>query len=154
MNFRRVVQPMVLRKFVTLSGHCRRCATTLVVAEHDNVSLSPSSLSTIEAAKQIGGDVAVLIMGHKVNEVAVVNELYPRKFLCAFILRTNVCLISSHLKITSRVKGVCKVLSADHEGLKDRIAEDISPIVRNIATSGSYTHVLAPSSNNGKISAN
>lgn len=123
MNFRRVLQPLVLRKLGSPRGHCSRWASTLVVAEHDNATLSPSSLSTIEAAKQIGGDVTVLIIGYKVNEVSV---------------------------ITSKVDGVCKVLSADHEGLKDRIAEDISPIVRDIATNGSYTHVLAPSSNNGK----
>jgi electron transfer flavoprotein alpha subunit len=93
------------------------------VAEHDNVNLSPSSLSTITAAKAIGGDITVLIMGHKVEEVA---------------------------KTASKLAGVNKVLSSDHEGLKYRIAEDISPVVRDIATSGSYTHVLAPSSNNGK----
>lgn len=59
-----------------------RGASTLVVAEHDNVNLSPSSLSTITAAKAIGGDITVLIMGHKVEEVAKVRQLIsPRLFL-------------------------------------------------------------------------
>ena len=69
-----------LRSFRSLHGP--RGASTLVVAEHDNVNLSPSSLSTITAAKAIGGDITVLIMGHKVEEVAKVRQLIsPRLFL-------------------------------------------------------------------------
>lgn len=123
MNLNRVLRTLVWRSLRTPGYAHRRRATTLVVAEHDNVHLSPSSLSTIEAAKEIGGDITVLIMGHKVEGVSL---------------------------IASNLDGVNKVLSADHEHLKDRIAEEVSLIVRDIARSGSYTHVLAPSSNHGK----
>ena len=36
----------------------------LVVAEHDNASLNASTLSTLAAASEIGGDVTVLVAGH------------------------------------------------------------------------------------------
>ncbi len=35
----------------------------LVIAEHDNAALKPSTLNTIAAAHEIGGDVAVLVAG-------------------------------------------------------------------------------------------
>ena len=57
----------------------------------------------------------------------------------------------SSSKIASNLDGVNKVLSADHEDLKDSIAEEVSLVVRDIAISGSYTHVLAPSSNHGDL---
>ena len=37
----------------------------LVIAEHDNESLNASTLSTLAAAAEIGGDVTVLVAGHK-----------------------------------------------------------------------------------------
>lgn len=47
-----------------------RHATTLVVAEHDNVSLSPSSLSAVTAARELKGDVTLLVMGYESQAVA------------------------------------------------------------------------------------
>ncbi|HEX2531116.1 MAG TPA: electron transfer flavoprotein subunit alpha/FixB family protein, partial [Burkholderiaceae bacterium] len=38
--------------------------TALVIAEHDNASLKASTLHTITAAVQCGGDVHVLVAGH------------------------------------------------------------------------------------------
>ncbi|MER1974341.1 MAG: electron transfer flavoprotein subunit alpha/FixB family protein, partial [Psychrobacter alimentarius] len=35
----------------------------LVYAEHDNASLKKATLNTIAAAKQIGGDIHVLVAG-------------------------------------------------------------------------------------------
>lgn len=37
----------------------------LILAEHDNASLKPSTLSTIAAAKQMGGPVHLLVLGNK-----------------------------------------------------------------------------------------
>ena len=76
MNFNRVIRTLVWRSPRTSGYAHRRWATTLVVAEHDNVHLSPSSLSTIQAAKDIGGDITVLIMGHKVEVVSLVYEFF------------------------------------------------------------------------------
>ena len=178
MNFNRVLRTLVSKSRTPSGGpHCR-WATTLVVAEHDNVNLFPSTLSTIEAAKEIGGDVVVLMMGHNlkgVSEVDIWNVNLPSLYISIdyqtilFISTPQIFFIFNFLfpssfpssfsfpfimKIASKVNGVTKVLSADHEGLKNRVAEDISPVVRDIVTSGSYTHVVAPSSNHGNIFVN
>lgn len=47
-----------------------RCASTLVIAEHDNVKLSPSSLSAVTAAAELNGDVTLLVLGHEAHNVA------------------------------------------------------------------------------------
>lgn len=47
-----------------------RHASTLVVAEHDNVMLSPSSLSAVTAAAELNGEVTVLVLGHEAHDVA------------------------------------------------------------------------------------
>ena len=44
--------------------------TSLVVAEHDNAGIKPSTLNTITAAMQCGGDVHVLIAGHNAGGAA------------------------------------------------------------------------------------
>lgn len=47
-----------------------RKASTLVIAEHDNTTLNPSSLSAVVAAGMLNGDVDVLVLGHNAHEVA------------------------------------------------------------------------------------
>ena len=42
----------------------------LVIAEHDNASLKGSTLNTITAAAQAGGDVHVLVAGHNAKAAA------------------------------------------------------------------------------------
>ncbi|MEO1226554.1 MAG: electron transfer flavoprotein subunit alpha/FixB family protein, partial [Pseudomonadota bacterium] len=42
----------------------------LVVAEHDNAALSPSTLNTVTAAQAIGGDVHILVAGANCASVA------------------------------------------------------------------------------------
>ena len=44
--------------------------TILVIAEHDNATLKPATLHTLGAAKQIGGDVHVLVAGQMAKAVA------------------------------------------------------------------------------------
>ena len=44
--------------------------TTLVIAEHDNAILKGSTLNTISAAVQVGGDVHVLVAGSNAGAVA------------------------------------------------------------------------------------
>ena len=46
---------------------------TLVIAEHDNAELKPATLSVVTAAKQLGSDVDILVVGSgcgPVGEVA------------------------------------------------------------------------------------
>lgn len=41
-----------------------------MVAEHDNSSLSPASLSAVTAAGELKGDVTLLVIGHQAEPVA------------------------------------------------------------------------------------
>ena len=43
--------------------------SVLVIAEHDNVELKPATLSVVTAAKQLGGDVDILIVGSDCSTV-------------------------------------------------------------------------------------
>jgi len=93
----------------------------LVVAEHDNASLNSGTLSTLAAAKSIGGDITVLVAGE--NAGSVVTE-------------------------AQALEGVSKVLVADDAALANGLAENLGNLVSGIAAN--YSHVLTPASNFGK----
>eukprot|EP01006_Ploeotia_vitrea_P016975 TRINITY_DN47931_c0_g1_i1.p1 TRINITY_DN47931_c0_g1~~TRINITY_DN47931_c0_g1_i1.p1 ORF type:complete len:334 (-),score=6.87 TRINITY_DN47931_c0_g1_i1:49-1050(-) len=97
-----------------------RNASCLVIAEHDYKAISQGTLSTVTAASKIG-DVSMLVTGSGIDEV---------------------------VKNASSIDGVKTVLAADNEALKNNIAENLAHVVANL--SGSYSHVLAPASNNSK----
>lgn len=111
------------RSFAQSATH--RCLSSLVVAEHDGKSLTPGTFSTVTAAGKIGGDVDVLIMGQNCGDVA---------------------------KKAASIVGIKKVVVLDHELFAHRNAEDMSKsLVSFLNNEGkTYTHILAPSSNNGK----
>ena len=56
--------------------------------------------------------------------------------------------ISSVSKHASSINNVSKVLSVDNELYSNVLAEDISELIVQLGKS--YTHIIAPSSNNGK----
>jgi electron transfer flavoprotein alpha subunit len=95
--------------------------TTLVIAEHDNTEIKPSTLVTIAAAKEIGADVHVLVAGSA----------------CA-----------SAVDAASKMEGVSKVLSADDECYAHQLDENMGALVVKI--SGDYSHILSPTSTAGK----
>lgn len=95
--------------------------TTLVIAEHDNASLKGSTLNTITAAIQCGGDVHVLVAGHNAAAAA---------------------------QAVSQITGVAKVLHADAAHFADGLAENIAEQVLAIASA--YSHILAPATAYGK----
>ncbi|OWW19130.1 electron transfer flavoprotein subunit alpha/FixB family protein [Noviherbaspirillum denitrificans] len=95
--------------------------TALVIAEHDNASLKGSTLNTITAAAQAGGDVHVLIAGHNAGGAA---------------------------EAASKIAGVSKVLLADAAHFADGLAENIAD--QALAIAGSYSHILAPATAYGK----
>jgi electron transfer flavoprotein alpha subunit len=95
--------------------------TILVVAEHDNVALKPSTLHTLAAAKQVGGEVHVLVAGQGCQAVA---------------------------QAAASVPGVGKVLLADAAQYKDQLAENLAVLVAGLAKD--YGHVLAPATTFGK----
>ncbi len=95
--------------------------TTLVIAEHDNASLKGSTLNTITAAVQCGGDVHVLVAGHNAAAAA---------------------------QAASQVAGVAKVLLADAAHFADGLAENVAE--QALAIASAYTHILAPATAYGK----
>lgn len=95
--------------------------TTLVIAEHDNASLKGSTLNTITAATQCGGDVHVLVAGHNAGAAA---------------------------QAAAQIAGVAKVLHADAAYFADGLAENVAEQILTIASG--YSHILAPATAYGK----
>lgn len=93
----------------------------LVLAEHDNTELAKSTLNTVGAAKQIGGDIHVLVAGSGCGGVA---------------------------DAAAKIDGVSKVLKADAPELEHHIAENLAPILVELA--GDYSHILTPAGTFGK----
>jgi electron transfer flavoprotein alpha subunit len=93
----------------------------LVLAEHDNKSIRKATLNAMAAAQKIGGDIHVLVAGQGGGEAA---------------------------KAASQIAGAKKVLHADAASLGESLAENVASLVLGIAKS--YSHILAPSTSNGK----
>ena len=95
--------------------------TALVIAEHDNSSLKGSTLNTVTAAVQAGGDVHILVAGHNVQAVAAA---------------------------AAQIAGVSKVLLADAAQFADGLAENVAE--QALAIAKDYSHILAPATAYGK----
>jgi electron transfer flavoprotein alpha subunit len=95
--------------------------TALVIAEHDNAQLKGSTLNTVTAATQCGGDVHILIAGHRCSSVT---------------------------DAAARIAGVSKVLVVDAPHLAEGLAENVAEQVLAAATG--YSHILAPATAYGK----
>jgi electron transfer flavoprotein alpha subunit len=96
----------------------------LVIAEHDNASLKGATLNTVTAAAACGGEVHVLVAGENAAAVA---------------------------QAAAQVQGVAKVLHADSPALGTQLAENVAAQV--LAVAGSYSHILFPSTANGRNAA-
>ncbi len=92
----------------------------LVIAEHDNQSLKAGTLNTVTAAAKLG-EVHVLVAGH--NAAAAADAV-------------------------KAVAGVAKVLLADNAAYAHGLAENLAPLVVDLARG--YSHVLAPATSYGK----
>jgi electron transfer flavoprotein alpha subunit len=95
--------------------------TSLVIAEHDNTSIKPTTLNTIAAAAQCGGDVHVLVAGFNAGAAAAA---------------------------AAQIAGVTKVIHADEAGLAHGLAENVTAQV--LAIAGSYSHIVFPATASGK----
>jgi len=95
--------------------------TILVIAEHDNKQLKSSTLNTVSAAVQLGGDIHLLVAGHDCSAVA---------------------------DAAAKVQGVGKVLLSDDSHFEHALAEELSLLVTGLADA--YSHVLAPATTFGK----
>ncbi len=92
----------------------------LVIAEHSNAELKPSTLNTVTAAAVLG-DVHVLVAGAGCGPAA---------------------------EAAAAIGGVGRVLVADAALYENPLAETLTPLVAGLA--GEYSHILAPASTFGK----
>jgi electron transfer flavoprotein alpha subunit len=97
--------------------------STLIIADHDNASLKPATLNTVTAAREIGGDLHVLVVGANAGPAAAA---------------------------AAQIAGVAKVLHADAPYLAAPVAENVAATVVAVAKAGGYSHVLAPATGFGK----
>ena len=87
--------------------------TSLVIAEHDNVSLKDATHKTVTAAVQVSTPVHVLVAGQDAGAAA---------------------------QQAARVAGVSRVLYAQDAGLAHGLAENVAALVLSLA--GQYSHIL------------
>ena len=94
---------------------------SLVVAEHDNIELKRATLHAVTAASQLDGEVHILVAG---TDSAAVAEA------------------------AAQVAGVAKVLHADDAAYGHGLAENLAPLIVDLAEG--YDHLLACATTFGK----
>ena len=95
--------------------------TTLVIAEHDNVSIKSATRNTITAAAELGAEITLLVVGSDCQAAA--NE-------------------------AASIAGVAKVLVADAAVYAHQLPEAVAPLIAQVASN--FTHILAPATTTGK----
>ncbi len=95
--------------------------TTLLLAEHDNASLSDQTAKALSAASEIGGDIHVLVVGKDAQAAA---------------------------DAAAALDGVSKVLLAQSDELQHSLAEPTAALIVSLADS--YDTIMAASTANGK----
>ncbi len=94
--------------------------SVLVIAEHDNAELKVATLHTVTAARELG-EVAVLVAGAGCRAVA---------------------------EAAAQIDGVGRVLLADTEAYTNQLAENLAPLLVNLASE--FSHILAAATTSGK----
>ncbi len=94
---------------------------TLLLAEHDNKSIKDATHKALTAAKELGGDVHVLVAGKDAKAAA---------------------------DAAARLDGVAKVLLADAPAYEHQLAEPLAALIVSLA--GSYDALVAPATTSGK----
>nr|MCH9765027.1 electron transfer flavoprotein subunit alpha/FixB family protein [Alphaproteobacteria bacterium] len=87
--------------------------TILLLADHTNEALADATGKAVAAAKEIGGDITVLVAGHNCRPAA---------------------------EAASKLEGVAKVLIADAPQFAHGLAEEVAPLLVSLA--GSYKVIL------------
>ena len=95
--------------------------SVLVFAEHDNAELKVATLNVVTAAAQLDADIHVVVTGQDCASVA---------------------------DAAAKVAGVAKVLVADDAAYGHRLAENVAPLIAQLAPG--YSHVLAAHNTSGK----
>ena len=95
--------------------------TILVIAEHDNAALNAATLNVVAAAKEIGGDIEILVAGEACAAVA---------------------------EAAAKIDGISKVVVADNAAYKYQIAEAMGDLVAELGAG--YSHILSAATTTGK----
>lgn len=95
--------------------------STLILAEHDNQTLKPATLSAVTAAQQMGGDIHIVVAG--ADCAAVATE-------------------------AAAVAGVSKVLLADNAAYAHHLAENVSLLVAELGAG--YDAIIATATASAK----
>src|SRR5688572_12592467 len=95
--------------------------TSLVIAEHNNAEVRPATLCAVTAAKQIGGDIHVLVAGKGCGGAAAA---------------------------AAKIAGVTKVKVVDSDAFAHPLAEPLAAQI--VALAGDYSHLIAPATTTGK----
>jgi len=95
--------------------------SSLVLAEHDNNTLKPATLTAVTAAQQVGGDIHILVAGKGCGAVAAA---------------------------AAKIAGVSKVRVADADEYTNTLAEPLAALIVSLA--GDYSHLIAPATTSGK----
>ncbi|MEI8592839.1 electron transfer flavoprotein subunit alpha/FixB family protein [Photobacterium sp. Hal280] len=95
--------------------------SVLIIAEHDNHTLSPETSKVITASQSLGSDCHVLVAGYQCPAVA---------------------------EQAAGVAGVSQVLLADHSVYTHWLAENISALIAEVAAD--YSHLLMAATTTGK----
>lgn len=93
----------------------------LVLAEHDNAALKLDTAKVVTAARAIGDDIHVLVVGHQCGAV---------------------------VQAAQALQGVAQVLVADNSVYEAHLAENVAKLLVDLAPS--YSHILAAASSAGK----
>jgi electron transfer flavoprotein alpha subunit len=94
---------------------------TLLIAEHDDKLLNGATAKTLTAAKALGSDVHILVVGSGCRPVA---------------------------DAAAKLDGVAKVLVADDARYANRLAEPVAALIVSLA--GDYDAIVAPATTTGK----
>ena len=93
----------------------------LVFCDHDNGQFGAATLNAVSAAQQIGGDIHLLVAGDTSGTIATE---------------------------AAAIAGVAKVLVADGAEYAHGLAENLAPLICDLASQ--YSHILAPATTTGK----
>ena len=95
--------------------------TILVIIEHHNGVIAPATLSTLTAASKLGEPIEALVAGNEIENIS---------------------------KTTAEIKSVSKVLVADSAEYAHSLAENLAPLIVQLAAN--YSHIFAPATTFGK----
>lgn len=97
--------------------------SVLIIADHNNEKISDATLATVSAAKELGGDITILVAGNGCDGAA---------------------------QAATKIDGITKVLKADGLALDHKIAENIAPLAVEAVKTEKFKVVLAPGTTMGK----